>query len=164
MTIKLLPLLITLACIGTIQAADKIRYEEIPVRIAPFGTELAYRGFTVTMLDGKEHSGRRLRLESDHLRIFHKDNSGEDLPGEQVARIEIRQAGRFFHHVVDGLIVPLGIPDLACDGSPHAVLCFVGFATLLSPSWAYPAATAPFFFAADGIAFLIPPRVYEIVH
>lgn len=28
----------------------------------------------------------------------------------------------------------------------------------------YPAVTTPFFLAADGIAFFIPPKVYEIVH
>jgi hypothetical protein len=39
--------------------------------------------------------------DSDHLRIFHRHNSFEDLPSFEVTRIEVRQAGRFFHHVVD---------------------------------------------------------------
>jgi hypothetical protein len=33
-----------------------------------------------------------------------------------------------------------------------------------SPWWAYTAVTAPFFLAADGVAFFIPTKVYEIVH
>jgi hypothetical protein len=164
MTTKLLPLLTFLASIGTIQAADKIRYAEIPTRLAPFGTVLEYRGFTVTTLDGKEHSGRRLRLESDHVRIFQSAKSWEDLSSEQISRIEIRQAGRFFHHVPEGVIVPLAIPALACSDGRHQNLCFLAFAALFSPLWAYPAATTPFFLAADGVAFLIPPKVYEIVH
>ncbi len=40
----------------------------------------------------------------------------------------------------------------------------IGEVILLPPVLAYTAATTPFFLAADGIAFLIPPKVYEIVH
>jgi len=149
---------------GVIEAADKIHYDEIPIRLAPFGSVLEHRGFTVTTLDGKEHRGRRMALELDRVRIFHDGALTEELPSEQISRIQIRQAGRFFHHVVEGAIVPLAVPALACDESPHVNLCFLGFAALFSPLWAYPAATSPFFLAADGIAFLIPPKVYEIVH
>jgi len=161
MTTTLAPVLVTLACIGTIQAADKIHYAEIPARIAPFGTVLAYRGFTVTTLDGKEHSGRRLRLESDHVRIFQSAKSWEDLSREQISRIEIRQAGRFFHHVVEGAIVPL-VPITLCVGA--SPLCLIPTAALIPPMVAVVAVSTPFFLAADGIAFLIPPKVYEIVH
>ncbi len=164
MTAKFFALLATLASLGTIQAAEKILYAEIPLRLAPFGSVLEYRGFTVTTLDGKEHHGRRMALEIDRVRIFHDGAVTEELPSEQISRITIRQSGRFFHHVVEGVIVPLAVPALACDESPHVNLCFIGFGAIFSPLWAYPAATAPFFLAADGIAFLIPPKVYEIVH
>src|SRR5712675_1749722 len=102
------------ASVGATQAADKIHYEEIPARLGPFGSVLAYRGFTVVTLDGKEHSGRRLRLEPDHVRIFHVNNTWEDLPGDQISRIEISQAGRFFHHIVASAELPVLIGGLAC--------------------------------------------------
>jgi hypothetical protein len=149
------------ACTGTGLAATKISYQEIPKHLGPFGTVLAYRGFTVATNDGKTHSGRRLLLESDHLRIFHRDNSFEDLPNAAVTRIEIRQAGRFFHHVVDNAGYAVMLPILlGFGGSGWAIPSIV----LTPPIAAYAAATTPFLLAADGVAFLIPPKVYEIVH
>jgi hypothetical protein len=151
------------------KAADKIRYEEIPNRLAPFGSVLAYRGFSVVTLDGKKHGGRRLRLESDHVRIFHLNNTFEDLPSEQISRIEISQAGRFFHHIVDSAEIPLLGAGLACGGffsepGNLSPACLVPVTALLSPVWAYTAVTAPFYLASDGVAFLIPRKVYEIIH
>lgn len=146
---------IALLAAGSCLAATKITYDEIPSHLGPFGTVLAYRGFTVTTTDGKTHDGRRLRVESDHLRIFHKDNSFEDLPNFDVTRIEIHQFGRFFHHIVE-------------NSTAWAAACMFGCSAavllLVPPVEVYTAATAPFFLAADGIAFFIPPKVYDIVH
>jgi len=86
-------------------------------------------------------------------------NSSEDLASDQVSRIEIRQFGRFHHHVAEAAFVPF-MAGLFCDSN----LCFVESAVLFFPLLAYPAAAIPFFLAADGIAFFIPPKVYEIVH
>jgi hypothetical protein len=158
---------ITIACLGTCHAAEKFPYEEIPKHLAPFNSVLAYRSFRVVTLDGKTHAGRRLRLEWDHLRVFHRNDTWEDLPSRQIARIEIRQRGRFFHKIVDGADAALFIPALVC-GESNSARCMAGTSALLSPLiapiWAYTAATAPFYLAADGVAFLIPPKVYEIVH
>jgi hypothetical protein len=151
---------LSLLAASTCMAATKITYDEIPNHLGRFGTVLAYRGFTVTTSDGKTHNGRRLRLESDHLRIFHRDNSYEDLPSIGVTRIEIRQAGRFFHHVVAGAEIAGFFPVFAFVAPPASVPLIL----LTPPALAYAAATTPFFLAADGIAFLIPPKVYEIVH
>lgn len=165
MTIKLFSpkcfLLLALATASTSMAATKISYDEIPKHLGRFGTVLAYRGFTVTTTDGKTHSGRRLLLESDHLRVFHRDNSFEDLPSFEVTRIEIRQTGRFFHHVVDNAGFAAVIPLAAALGGPACALPVI---LLAPPFLAYAAASTPFLLAADGIAFLIPPKVYEIVH
>jgi len=152
-----------LAIVGSvsIQAAEKIRYEELPTRLAPFGTVLEHRGFNVTTLDGKQHRGRRLLLQSDHVRIFDRKNKWEDLSSGQIARIEISQSGRFIHHVVEGAVVPL-FPLVGCfEANPG--YCILGI-PLVPVFLAYPAVTTPFFLAADGIAFFIPPKVYEIVH
>jgi hypothetical protein len=35
---------------------------------------------------------------------------------------------------------------------------------VFAPLWGYAAVTAPFFLASDGVALLIPPKVYEIMH
>ena len=158
-----------LATASTIQAADKIRYEEIPSHLGPFGSVLAYRGFTVVTLDGKEHNGRRLRLEPDHVRIFHLNNTFEDLTSDRISRIEISQAGRFFHHIATSAELPLAIGGLACGdwdagGGGTSPVCMIPITALASPIWAYTAATAPFYLASDAVAFFIPPKVYEIVH
>jgi hypothetical protein len=158
--------IVAIACIASGEAAEKLRYEEIPNRLAPFGTVLAYRGFRVTTLDGKPHAGRRLRLESDHVRIFHLNNSYEDLASEQIARIEIRQGGRFFHHLDETAALALLLPFCVAairshDASP---LCLIPTIVTFPPVLAFAAATTPFYLAADGVAFLIPPKVYEITH
>lgn len=153
-------------CLGSARAGEKIRYEEIPAHLGPFGSVLAYRGFKVVTLDGKAHGGRRLRLEENHLRVFHLDNAYEDLPAGEVSRIEIRQSGRYFHHVIESFGVPL-FPLLLClmaSDDRNVPWCAIPMSIIFSPLWAYPAAVSPFFLAADGIAWLIPAKVYEIVH
>lgn len=101
------------------------------------------------------------------MQLFDRKDAGEDLLSEQIARIEIRQKGRFFHYVQEGIGAigaPLVFPFLLCVESKHFARCFVPMTVLFTPLWAYPAVTTPFFLAADGIAFFIPPKVYEIVH
>ena len=160
--------LASLATIATAHAADRIRYDEIPQRLAPFGNVLAYRAFNITTLDGKRHGGRRLRLESDHLRIFHVDDSFEDIPSGEVSQIAISQGGRFFHHVVESAEKPILGAALLCGGitveAGSTADCMVPATALFSPWWVPTAVSAPFLLAADGVAFLIPPKVFEIVH
>ena len=44
----------------------------------------------------------------------------------------------------------------------------IGLALLTSPMWvpvlAYQTAMAPVYLISDGVAFFVPPKVYEIVH
>jgi hypothetical protein len=94
-------------------AATKITYDEIPKHLGKFGTVLRHRGFIVMTRD--------------------------DLPSLEVTRIEIRQAGRFFHYAMDNASLATLIPVAGALGALSLA-------------------------AADGIAFLIPPKVYEIVH
>lgn len=156
-----------IACVGAGQAAEKIRYSEIPTHLASFGTTLTNRGFTVTTLDGKQHRGRKLELESDHLRIFQGQDSWEDLSSDQVSRIEISQTHRFFHQVAGSAVIPVEDAAYFCSGfglGGFNPLCFLPVTALFSPDWAYTAVTAPAFLAADVVAPFIPPKVYEIVH
>jgi hypothetical protein len=171
-------LIAALATAGLSEAAEKIRCEEIPARLEAFGNVIAqpdgasvvieHRGIVLTTLDGKEHRGRTAHFEPTRVRVFHGKDSVEDLPIEQVSRIEISQGGRFFHHVVGGAAAPVEMGEFFCevlgDLSQASPTCVVVLTAVLSPWWAYTAVTTPFFLAADGVAFLIPPTVYEIVH
>jgi len=152
-------LLLTLATAGTSMAATKITYDEIPKHLGAFGSLLEHRGFTVTTADGKMHKGRGLEIYPDHLSI-HRGKYHEDLPKAEVTRIEISQAGRFFHHVVGPTKAAVLLPLMVVEDPDDCVPLIL----LTPPLLAYAAATTPFFLAADGIAFFIPPKVYEIVH
>lgn len=159
--------LAAMACFGAGQAAEKLRYEEIPNRIAPFGSVLEHRGFKVITLDGTEHRGRQLRLDADHLRIFRGGDYWEDLPSDQIQRIEIRQAGRFSHRILESAVIPLVgalcFMDRPVKSVRSWVGCFIPVTAMLSPALAYAAVSAPIYLAFDGVAFLVPPKVYEIV-
>jgi hypothetical protein len=156
--------LVSAASVSAGQAADKIRYEDIPQHIANFGTVLFHRGFTVVTVDGKKYESRKLRLEADHVELFLGDRPGEEVPSEQVARIEIRQAGRYFHHIADSAVIPVGLAMFLCGRPADDWPCDVIATAALSPVWAYTAVTAPFYLVADAIAFFLPPKVFEIVH
>jgi hypothetical protein len=154
--------LLAAVSIGAAPAAEKIRYEEIPAHIGRFGEVLAYRGFTVVTTDGTKYQGRRMRLDADHVVLFYDVNQEAHVPSEQVARIEIRQTGRYIHHVIESALVPLLFGAVICQDDGTA--CFVIVSALFSPTLAYAAVTDPFFLVADAIGFFIPPKVYEIIH
>jgi hypothetical protein len=149
--------------IGMAQAAERIRYKEIPGKLAPFGTYVEWRRITVTTVDGAKHSGRQLLLQPDHLRVLRNDDDWEDLPSHDVARIEVRQRGRFLPYVEGAFWLPLMFPAAECENTHHPVICWTISSVAFSPAWVTVAAI-PFFLAADGIAFFIPPKVYEIIH
>jgi len=153
---------VAMACVGTAQGADKIRYEEL---FAHFENDLDHGVFNVVTLDGKGHRGR-LRLEFDHARVFHRDNRSEDLPIEQVSRIETSKRGRFFPLVVESTALPLRVAVYGCEGDTGRRLagCIARntpFVVLYSPAWAFSVAELPVNLV---VAFLIPSKVWEIVH
>jgi hypothetical protein len=158
----MMAVLMTLASMGAGQAAEKIRYEDLRKRLGPY--MLAYRGFTVVTLDGKKHRSRSVVLEPDHLSLYAKSRLFEHLPSAQISRIEISQRGRFFHHVVASAWWPLGLAAYGCgdEDQPGPPGCRTIHTAMWSPLWAYTATIAPFCLAADGVAFLIPPKVYEV--
>ena len=82
----------------------------------------------------------------------------ETLPRAGIVRIEIRQAGRFFHHISESASIPVEVGRLGCDPVLFGLLF-----TVTTPAWAYTAASAPFFLAADGIAFFVQPQTFNIV-
>jgi hypothetical protein len=86
--------------LGTARAADKIRYEDLSRRLAPFGSVLEHRSVDVVAVDGKIHHTRTMLLDSDHVRLFRDAEKWEDVASGEIARIEIRQTGRFSHHIL----------------------------------------------------------------
>jgi hypothetical protein len=162
----ILATLVTIACTGAAQAGEKIRYQDLRKQLTHFTDTLANRGFDVVTLDGKQHRGRTLFLGADHVRIFHSEKAWDDLPSGQIVRIEISQRGRFFHHIPESATYPLWGAYAVCGNINSNVviwLCAVPATAVFSPLWAYTAVTAPFYLAADGVTFVIPPKVYEIV-
>ncbi len=159
----IMAVLMTLACTGAGQAAEKIRYEDLRKRLGP--DMLSNRGFTLVTLDGKKYRSRSVVLEHGHVRLYAKNRLFEDLPSAQISRIEISQGGRFVKHVVASAGEPLGLAEWGCGGEDErgSPGCRTIQTAMWSPLWAYTAVTAPFYLAADGVAFLIPPKVYEIV-
>jgi hypothetical protein len=143
--------------IGSMNAAEKISYEEF----RGLARNLDHRSIKIRTADGKNHKGRTVVMGPDHVRLFHFDQQWEDIPGDEIVGLEIGQGGRFSHHIGQSAQIPSDFAELVCWGSD---VCIVSVTLVLSPIWAYSLATAPFFLAADGIAFLIPPKVYEITH
>lgn len=149
-----------LAVTTAAQAAEKISFENLKYRITPYGGVLDHRGVKVVTIDGAAHTGRKLRLDPGRVCVFSGDRE-TCLSVERVSSIEISQGGRFFHHISNSAQIPVALTELFCGGMDPG--CEVTVTALFSPVWAYTAATAPFYLVADGIAFLIPPKVYEII-
>ena len=154
-----------LAATAAAQAAENIRYQDLQYRIAPFGGVLDHRGVKVVTIDGAAHTGRKLRLDPGCVCVFGLAGGSTCLSVKRVSRIEVSQGGRFFHHISDSAPIPIALGLLFCGGMDGKVspACVVPVTAVFSPVWAYTGATAPFYLVADGIAFLIPPKVYEII-
>ncbi len=135
---------------GLSEAAEKMRFDEIPSRL---GYTPEHRRFTVVTLDGKRHGGRKLRIEMDQVWVV-GPGKAERIASDLIARIEIGRGGRFFHLIGESAMIPIW----------GATFTESWVTLVLSPVWVYTAASAPVLLIADGIAFLIPPKVYEIVH
>jgi len=159
--------------LGRGQAAEKLSYDDFRYKLASRGVVVKHRGFKLTTIDGKIHSSRRLALETDHVRVFFRKNRFVDIPANQIAQVEISEGGRFFHYILWGLELPFRIPEIICGGSMGrgSAKCVVAFSAILAPvtlmavvpASVYTLYVAPVFLACDGIAYLIPPKSYEIV-
>ena len=104
-----------------------------------------------------------MELYRDRLIILHGKHSPEILAKDQIARIEVRQAGRFAHKIRVNLKIPAaaliaGLGLCRFDGS-----CVAGVMAATSFFWAAPFAVSAFYLIADVICLLIPPKVYEVV-
>jgi hypothetical protein len=139
------------------RGAEKIRYEDIPGLSTAKEVFFEYRGCKVVTVDGKKYTGRRMSIQRDHVRII--DAKGyHDIPQAQIARIEIRQFGRFFHNIPENLSFAL-----VCFQADSNLIGFPCLFTLLPVSIGFTAVSAPVYLALDAGTLFIPPKVYEIV-
>lgn len=155
-------LLFGLILTAAAQGAEKIRYEEIPARLAPFGTMIKANSIKVTTLDGAVHKSETMELQATEIRLAHEDLAPwETIAGSQVARIEIRRGRRALDFTTDALWGGL-FPVAGCIAGELDGCWLVPFVTpaLVAVS----AASAPVTLMIDGIELLIPPKVYEIIH
>lgn len=156
---------------GLAQAAEKVHWEDLLHRYGgsmtcPSGMgcdgKIDHRSISVTTLDGVKHHTRTLLIAPDHMRLYDSHNRMTRLPREAIARVEIRQIGSHFHHILGNLAfaewIAEGLPIYSDGGSTNV------FALVLStPFWAYTVASMPVFLLADGIALFRPVQVFKIV-
>ncbi len=148
------------AGLGSVQAAEKIRWEDLQKRVYQLG-EL--RSVNVITRDGIKHHANRLTITADHLSLFDHQTI-QEVPRRDVAGVEIRQRKRHYKHIGENAVLSAWLPVVSlmefaydCD----AGICVWGL-LLTPPLWAYSAASAPVFLAADGVAFLMPAKAFEI--
>lgn len=164
---NLLPVAVaTCLAVGSMSAAEKVNYQELRNRVAPSNKMLEHRSIKIQTSDGKNHKGRGMVLDTDHVRLFRSDENWEDIPSTRIVRLQVGQGGRFSHHIVESAAIPLFFGLAICGEADNvgSEVCAVPATLVFSPVWAYTVASAPFYLASDGIAFLIPPKVYEITH
>jgi hypothetical protein len=156
--------LMAIGYIGTANAAEKIRWEEIPARIAPFGTTIQGLRIQVTTVSGERHTGWKLEIDRDGLVVdkgwFAGPGPLETISREQVARIEIRRGRDVFNFTKGVALFALG-PPVFCAGAD--LLWCLGTPIITPAAVGIAAASAPVTLLVDGVEFLIPPKVWEIV-
>jgi hypothetical protein len=160
---QLAMVLAAIGCAVTAQAAEKIRYGEMSSRLALFGYLIKDRCVNVKSLSGAKHPGTRLYLLPIGALVLREDGSSEFIPGEEIARIEIKPCGGSFFGVTLRYALIALDPKILC-GDHHGRCVAASYALLSPETLAFAVASAPFTLAVDGVTFLIPPKVYEIVH
>ena len=150
------------AGLGAVQAAEKIRWEDLQQQVGKLG-EL--RSVNVVTRDGHKHHSRELTVAGDHLILLNHQKT-EDIARQDVARVEIRSRKRYAQIIGENAAISVFLPVVSVMGFASgcdAVMCIWGL-LVTPPFLAYTVARAPIFLAADGVALLIPPKAFEIVN
>jgi hypothetical protein len=116
----------------------------------------------VTMRDGRKYHTWRLLILDDGVWVDDAHNNLQALPRQEVRRIQIGRGRYYSHHIADNAEFAQMIEGGGWGGpldGPAALLALI----VSTPFWAYTAASAPVFLAADGVAFFTPPKTFEIV-
>jgi hypothetical protein len=143
------------------QAAEKIRYEDLPLAPTP------RQSVTVITIDGVKHKGTQIRIDADHVAVVDAHGCAENLPRGEITRIEIKRVRHFFDFTIASALAVAFGPELLCFEDTRRK-CLAGAALVLAPIEAalaaFAVASAPVTLAGDGITWLFPAKVYEIIH
>lgn len=128
--------LLTMSSLGTAQAAEKIRFDQIPDRIGPLGSEIQSRSITITTIDGVAHHGTSISYGANFAAL-----GGRVFPSATVARIGISRRGRFYHHTKELFSFATAVCGLA--DVPTSWGCVTSSVVLFSPVLAAGVVSAP---------------------
>lgn len=148
------------AGLGSIQAAEKIRWEDLQKRFQQ-GKELRVNVIT---RDGKKHHATTVAMSATEISLNDRGKI-ETLERQNVERVEIKERKRYYRHIGENAALSVALPVVSLIETAYgceAGICVWGL-LLTPPMVAYTAASAPVFLAADGVAFLLPPKAYDVV-
>ncbi|HLM98000.1 MAG TPA: hypothetical protein VK335_01875 [Bryobacteraceae bacterium] len=153
--------------LGGAQAGEKISWDQLADRVASQSTTAGVvenRSVAVITIDGRAHHTRKLCIDTEGVKLDHGSRPVEVLLRRDVSRIEIRQRGRYIRRITYNAEMALFVACVGFSadeggGGPLALLSPV----VSIPFWAYTAASAPVFLAAEGVALFRPARVFEIM-
>jgi hypothetical protein len=148
-------LLLTIACGSMAEAAEKVRWEDLPKRIR----KQSNRDFVVVTKDGARFRGRDICFGRSDLRLSCHDIPDTLIAREDVSQIVIRQKGRYsgmVGHGSEGLANALWhAPGL------RNVFGFLFFDIPAVLAWV--GAEAAVLLPMEGVARLVPAKVFEVV-
>lgn len=146
---------------GTIQAADKVRWEDLHLRYSRSANS-NLSGLDVVMNDGSRNSLRRPRFHRDGVSGYGRDGKPVLLPRLGIAQIKIWRKRRYRHQIGENLVAPLLILGMASGGNCNP-LETAAVVALVVPMTAFAVGSVPVLLVADGLALLKPPKVFDIV-
>jgi hypothetical protein len=148
-------LLLTIACASMADAAESVRWEDLPKRIR----KQSSRDFVVVTKDGARFRGRDICFGRSDLRLSCHDIPDTLIAREDVAQIVIRQKGRYSGMVGHG-------SERLANALWHAPglrnifgLLFVDIPVVLAWVGVEAAVLVP----AEGLSRLVPTKLIEIV-
>jgi hypothetical protein len=151
--------------LSTAEAAEKMRWDELQRRLGHrltlpnSGTLwLENRGFAVVTKAGAQFRGRAMNVTPLSLEIWGSGLPRQTISREDVARIIIRQKGRYLHHLNHAVTVAPETTDFALSDAATPLLLF-----FIPPVWAVAVGSTPFLPTAEGISRLFTARVIEII-
>ncbi len=151
-------------------AGERIKWPDLQRRLGgtscalqPCQAVVEHRSITVVTSDGVRHHGRELTISSDGLRLV-GGGPTQNFPREAVRHIEIRNVGRYSHHIRENAALGLLFAATPCMESENCN----SFLLLLSmplgaPVWSYTVASAPVFLVADGISLFVPAAKFDLI-
>jgi hypothetical protein len=169
-----------LAGLGSVRAAEKIHWEDLQKRLSK---PVEFRSVNVVTRDGQKYHSQRLELRADRVVLYNREALVSILRRQDVERVEIRERKRYYRHIPENVLGPFGLPILGAllpfldperSYRPGSVAARIGTAgvgiagfalgtVLAPPLFAYGVGSAPVLLAADGVAFLMPAKAFEIV-